>query len=158
MTDAALTRAIVVERVLPHAPEKVWRVLTEAELIGRWLMPNDFRPEIGHRLSFRTRPMGDWDGTVACEVLDCEPPRLLRYRWVGGSAGNSAYGSRLVSVVTWTLTPVAGGTLLHMEHDGFGPGNELAYDAMSGGWARVPERIASLAAELDEAARTGPVA
>jgi uncharacterized protein YndB with AHSA1/START domain len=71
--------AIVVERVSPYPPEKIWHTLTQSELIARWLMPNDFVLAVGHRLNFRTRPMGDWDGVVHCEVLACEPPRLLRY-------------------------------------------------------------------------------
>lgn len=39
---------IRVDRFFPHPPAKVWRVLTEPELIGRWLMPGDFRLEVGH--------------------------------------------------------------------------------------------------------------
>jgi uncharacterized protein YndB with AHSA1/START domain len=44
--DAA-TRSLVVERVIPHPPEKIWRALTEGPLIEEWLMANDsgFRPE-----------------------------------------------------------------------------------------------------------------
>jgi uncharacterized protein YndB with AHSA1/START domain len=147
---AALQRAIVVERILPHPPENVWRVLTTSELISQWLMPNDFQPVVGHRFTFRTKPMGRWDGTVDCEVLACEAPRLLRYSWAGGSDDNAEYGSRLHSVVTWTLTPVADGTRLHMEHDGFGPGNEFAFQAMSGGWERIAGRISELAGELPD--------
>ena len=149
MTGDAVNRAIVVERMLPHPPEKIWRVLTESELIGRWAMPNNFRAEIGHRFTFRTKPMGDWDGVIACQVLACDPARLLRYSWVGGAENNDKYGSRLDSVVTWTLTPKDGGTLLRMEHDGFGPGNAFAYEAMSGGWARLLDRIGELSAELN---------
>jgi uncharacterized protein YndB with AHSA1/START domain len=55
-------RDIVVEGVLPRAPEIAWQALISAELIGRWLMPNDFAPEVGRRFTFRTRPVGDWDG------------------------------------------------------------------------------------------------
>ena len=146
--ESGMQRAIVVERVMPHPPEKIWRVLTESGLIVRWLMPNDFIARVGHRFTFRTTPMGNWDGVVDCKVLDCDPPRLLRYSWVGGSTTNDAYGSRLNSVVTWTLTPADGGTALRMEHDGFGPGNEFAYQAMSGGWACIAERIEALTAEL----------
>ena len=40
-----------------------------------------------------------------------------------------------------TLTPVAGGTRLRLAHEGFGAGNESAYDAMSGGWGRILSRI-----------------
>ena len=148
-SEAALRRAIVVEQILPHPPEKIWRVLTTSELISKWLMPNDFQPSVGHRFNFRTKPMGNWDGLVECEVLECDPPRRLRYSWVGGSDDNAQYGSRLNSVVTWTLIPVEGGTRLHMEHDGFGPGNEFAYEAMSKGWARIAERIGELAGGLD---------
>jgi uncharacterized protein YndB with AHSA1/START domain len=139
---ATQARSIVIEKTLPHPPEKIWRTLTQAELIGQWLMPNDFEPKVGHRFTFKTKPMGDWDGTVHCEVLDCDPPRLLRYSWVGGSKANDAYGSRLESTVTWTLTPSPGGTHLRMEHAGFrSPGNDFAYNAMSPGWGRVMESI-----------------
>jgi uncharacterized protein YndB with AHSA1/START domain len=150
MTAPATTlRSIIVERRLPHAPEKVWRALTEAELLGKWLMSNDFRPVVGHRFTFKAKPMGDWDGTVQCEVLACEPNRLLRYSWIGGAASNKTYGSRLDSTVTFTLTPVDGGTLLRMEHAGFrSPENDFAYEAMSPGWGRIAERLEQVVAAL----------
>jgi uncharacterized protein YndB with AHSA1/START domain len=144
------THAIVVEKVLPYAPEKIWRTLTQSERIAKWLMPNDFAAEVGHHFTFRTTPMGDWDGVVHCAVLDCEPPRLLRYSWKGGSDSNPAYGSRLNSIVTWMLTPVEGGTHLKMVHDGFVfPGNRFAYDAMSPGWGKVMESIARVTSEAE---------
>ena len=71
------THAITVEKVLPYVPEKIWRTLTTGELVARWLMPNDFVASVGHRFTFRTRPMGDWDGIVSCEVLACDPPKLF---------------------------------------------------------------------------------
>ena len=90
--------------------------------------------------------MGDWNGVVHCEALDCEPPRLLRYSWVGGSDSNPAYGARLDSTVTWTLAPVEGGTRLRM--DGFVfPGNRFAHDAMGPGWGRIMDAIARVMAE-----------
>ena len=149
------THAITVEKVLPHSPEKIWRTLTQSEMLAKWLMPNDFVAKIGHRFNFRTQPMGDWDGVVHCEVLECDPPRLLRYSWKGGADTNPDYGSRLDSDVTWTLTPVEGGTHVRMVHDGFVfPGNKFAYDAMSSGWGRVLDRIAAITA--DEAAAVDP--
>jgi uncharacterized protein YndB with AHSA1/START domain len=65
MTFAAEIRDIVVEAVLPHAPEVVWKTLTTADLIDKWLMPNDFSAVVGKKFTFRTKPMGDWD-----EVLE----------------------------------------------------------------------------------------
>jgi uncharacterized protein YndB with AHSA1/START domain len=148
MTEVATTRDIVVEGVLSHAPETVWKALTTAELIGRWLMPNDFAPVVGKRFNFRTKPMGDWDGVVHCEVLEVVPERKLVYSWKGGSNSNPKYGSALDTVVTWTLTPVDGGTRLRLVHAGFcSPGNDFAFDAMSPGWGRVLQGIARVIAE-----------
>lgn len=141
-------RAIVVEEVLPHAPEAIWRVLTVPELLSRWLMNNTFEPKLGHHFTFKARPMGDWDGTVQCEVLEIDPPRRLVYSWVGGSANNAVVGSVLDSVLTFTLTPVAGGTRLKLEHDGFrSPQNDAGYEAMSQGWGSIFQRISALASE-----------
>jgi uncharacterized protein YndB with AHSA1/START domain len=142
------THAITIEKVLPYGPEKIWRTLTASEMVARWLMPNDFAAVVGRRFNFRTKPMGDWDGVVDCEVLAADPPRLLRYSWKGGSDTNPACGSRLNSTVTWTLTPVEGGTHLKMVHDGFEfPGNRFAFDAMGPGWGRALDRIGELTAE-----------
>jgi len=68
MSDAVVTTSIVVERTLPHSRQKIWRMLTEPDLISQWLMPNDFQPIAGHRFKFHTKPQGDWDGVVHCEV------------------------------------------------------------------------------------------
>lgn len=76
MTETIATRAIVVERTLPYPPKKIWRTLTDPALISQWLMPNDFQPVVGHRFNFRTKPQGDWDGVVDCEVLEIMPAKL----------------------------------------------------------------------------------
>ena len=49
-------RSIVVEREMPHPPEKIWRALTQGPLIEEWLMKNDFQPVVGHRFNFRATP------------------------------------------------------------------------------------------------------
>jgi uncharacterized protein YndB with AHSA1/START domain len=142
------THAITVEQVLPYAVDKIWRTLTTSELLMKWLMPNDFQPTVGHRFNFRTKPIGDWDGVVHCEVLACDPPQLLRYSWKGGADTNPDFGSKLDSVVTWTLTPVEGGTQVRMVHDGFVfPGNRYAFDIMSPGWGKIVDAIGRVAAE-----------
>jgi uncharacterized protein YndB with AHSA1/START domain len=76
------------------------------------------------------------------------PNRKLVYSWKGGSPANSKYGSTLDSVVTWTLTPVEGGTRLRLVHAGFrSPENDFAFDAMSSGWGRIVRRIGEIAGE-----------
>ncbi len=53
---AESTRTLVIERVFPHPPEKLWRALTENPLITQWLMKNDFEPVVGRKFQFRSEP------------------------------------------------------------------------------------------------------
>jgi uncharacterized protein YndB with AHSA1/START domain len=39
----AETLSVVVEREVPHPPEKIWRALTQPHLIEEWLMKTDFK-------------------------------------------------------------------------------------------------------------------
>ncbi len=137
-----MSKSIVIDYDLPGPPAKVWRALTEPALLAAWLMESDIVAEVGHRFSFRSRPWGDWDGTVACEVLEVIPNERLVYTWVGGGAK-----SRLESTVTWTLTATATGTRLHLEHAGFTDANAAGYDAMTKGWRDKRDDLARLSQE-----------
>jgi uncharacterized protein YndB with AHSA1/START domain len=134
-------RSLVFERRMPHPPEKIWRALTESALIEEWLMENDFVAKIGHRFTFRATPLPGWSGVTNCEVVTVEPPRILAYRWGDGTESDS----RLQTLVTWTLTPDEGGTLVRMEQSGFRAKDELAHKRMGGGWPRVLERLEQVA-------------
>jgi uncharacterized protein YndB with AHSA1/START domain len=142
---ATETRSIVVERVMPHSPEKIWRALTQSALIEEWLMRNDFEPVVGHKFNFRAQPMAGWNGVADCEVLIVEPPHRLA--WRQNASGDQAING-LKSVVTWILTPVEGGTRVRMEHTGFRPQDEAGYKAMSGGWPRAVEKLEWITSEL----------
>jgi uncharacterized protein YndB with AHSA1/START domain len=125
------TLTINLEEWLPHSPAKVWRALTDPELLGRWLMPNDFKLELGHRFTFRTAPMPavGFDGVVRCRVLAIEDQRLLRLSWCGGRG--------LDSTLTWRLAPEGRGTRLFLEHAGFDPDDPIqrqAHERMGNGW------------------------
>jgi uncharacterized protein YndB with AHSA1/START domain len=147
MTEA---REIVVDEVLPHKPEIVWKTLTTAELMGRWLMtPTGFEAVEGKRFTYQTTPAGEWDGVIRCQVLEAIPNERLSYSWTGGDDGNNGqYGSRLETVATFTLTKVGVGTRLRLVHSGFVlPKNDAAFKSMSGGWAKVVQRIDTIAGE-----------
>jgi uncharacterized protein YndB with AHSA1/START domain len=123
-------RTVRVDEFLPHRPERVWKALTDPDLVAVWLMPGDVRPQIGHRFTFRTAPRPDagFDGVIHCEILAAEPERLLRYTWRGGS---------LDTTVTWTLVPEGHGTRLFLEHDGFDPDDpaqQFTRRILDGGW------------------------
>lgn len=128
------TESIVVDYTLNEPPAEIWRALTEPKLLSQWLMENDIQPVVGHKFNFRAKPMGDWNGIVDCEILEADPPHKLVYSWKGGSDKNKAYGHRLDTTVTWTLTPTpSGGTLLHLVHHGFQP-DDYAFQIMGQGW------------------------
>ena len=128
MTDTANeTQSVVVERDIPHAPEKLWRALTQPHLIEEWLMKNDFNAAVGHRFNLR----GDWGGVLDCEVLAIEPNRTLSYTW-NFAHDDPAFDLR--SVVTFTLTPSGAGTHLRMEQAGFRPEQKQALGGARHGW------------------------
>ena len=123
MTDNATeTLSVVVEREIPHPPEKIWRALTQPLLIEEWLMKNDFEPVVGHSFNLRA----DW-GAVDCQVREVEPNKTLSYTW-------GAFG--LESLVTWTLTPTAAGTRLRMKQSGFRPDQQQAFQGAKYGWQK----------------------
>ncbi|CCD96656.1 conserved hypothetical protein [Bradyrhizobium sp. ORS 375] len=140
------TQAIMVEEIFPHAPEVIWRVLTNGELIGRWLMaPTGFEAVVGTHFTFQTTPAGEWDGTIHCEVLEVVPNERLSYAWKGGHAGNVGYGAPLATVVTFTLARADTGTRLRLVHSGFVlPANETAYRKMGEGWKTVVKKLDQL--------------
>lgn len=122
MTDMAETRSVIIERELPHPLEKIWRALTQPQLIEEWLMKNDFQPLLNQSFELR----GDW-GSVACKVLEIEPNRKLVYSWEANG---------LESVVTWTLAPTGAGTNLRMEQSGFRADQEQFYQGARAAWPR----------------------
>ena len=134
MTNATPTRTLVIERELPHPPEKIWRALTQGPLIEQWLMKNDFQPTVGHRFNFRATPVPNWDGLISSEVLVVEPNSRLSYIW-------SSMG--LETVVTWTLTPTQSGTHLKMEQSGFSieKSSDVYYKGANWGWQKFIDNL-----------------
>jgi uncharacterized protein YndB with AHSA1/START domain len=149
-TQGSNTQAIVVEEVFPHTPEMIWKTLTTGELMGRWLhmAPSGFAAVKGTRFTYQTTPAGAWDGVIHCQVLEAVPNERLVYAWTGGDEANAGYGSRLDTVVTFTLSRVANGTRLRVVHSGFVlPKNDTAFKNMSGGWKKVVPSIGAIAGE-----------
>jgi uncharacterized protein YndB with AHSA1/START domain len=142
---AAATRTVVVERRMSHPPAKIWRALTQGPLIEAWLMKNDFQPIAGHKFNFRATPLPHWNGVVDCEVLVVEPCARLSYSW--NASGDEASGG-LRTVVTWTLTPADGGTLVRMEQSGFRAEDEANYQGAGYGWQRFVAGLERVAAGL----------
>ena len=140
---------IVVDEILPHTPETIWKALTSGDLIARWLMPADgFAAVVGQAFTYQTRAAGEWDGTIRCRVIEVVPDSRLSYSWQGGHPSNVGYGAPLDTVVTWTLTPTDGGTRVQLVHSGFVlPRNDSAYTGMGEGWKKVVRQLDDITAE-----------
>jgi uncharacterized protein YndB with AHSA1/START domain len=137
---AAGMRSVVVEREIPHPPEKIWRALTQPHLIEEWLMNNNFESIVGHRFNLRRNPKPDLNIVIDCQVLVVEPNKTLSYTW-------AAYD--LESVVTWTLTPTSTGTRLRMEQSGFRPDQKQAYGGAGAGWRQFFADLEQVLTRID---------
>ena len=144
-TAAEITRAVVVERRVPHSLDKVWRALTQSPLLEDWLMANDFEAKVGHRFTFHMPPMEGWNGVTDCEVLTVVPHEELSYTW-NASGAEAATGIR--TVVKWTLEPVDGGVRVRMEQSGFRPQDQRNFMGAKYGWERNLGELERVAGRL----------
>lgn len=125
---------------LPHAPEKVWRALTEPELLAEWLLPVlDLQLEPNAAFTFKTQAYPGWDGTVNCRFLEIEPLRKLSYAWAVPF---------LDTVVTFTLTPTASGTRLSLVQSGFKPDQKRESGGARYGWKLMGGKLVDLLARI----------
>lgn len=118
---------IRLSQYIDHTPAKVWRALTDPNLIAKWWAKGDVQPVVGHRF---TLDMGKW-GQQPCEVLAVEAERLLSYSFAPGT---------LDTIITWRIEPDGTGTRIHLEHSGFdlnSPLGKAAFAGMNGGWPKV---------------------
>ncbi len=133
-TDRSQTETLAFEFELAHAPEKVWRAITEPELLEQWLLPVfDLALEPGAAFMFKTQPFPGWDGVVNCRMLAIEPLRKLSYSWV--------VGDDLTTVVTFTLTPTDTGTHVMLVQSGFKPDQKQNFGGARYGWKMMGEKL-----------------
>ncbi|HUD78996.1 MAG TPA: SRPBCC domain-containing protein [Streptosporangiaceae bacterium] len=112
----------------PYAPETVWRAVTDPALVPLWTStgrggtPEGFAPEVGCQFRFVGKPVPGWDGIVRCEVLEVDPPSLLRYSWRDDKD--------TVTQVTYRLEAHEGGTRFSYDHTGFTGAGGLMMSAL----------------------------
>jgi len=136
-TARGQTDAIAFEFELPHAPEKVWRALTDPVLLAEWLLPvvaGSLEPHAA--FTFKTQPYPGWDGTVNCRMLEIETHKKLSYTWV--------VGDMLDTVVTFMLEPMASGTRLSLVQSGFKPEQKQNFGGARYGWKMMGGKLVDL--------------
>lgn len=141
-TTPSQTESIAFEFDLSHRPAKVWRALTDPELLAQWLLPViGLELEPGAAFTFKTQAYPPWDGTVHCRILEIDEPRKLSYAWVVGDM-------ELDTVVTFTLTPTATGTLLSLVQSGFKPTQKQNSGGARYGWKMMGGKLIDVLARI----------
>jgi uncharacterized protein YndB with AHSA1/START domain len=136
-TAPSQTESLSFELDLDHAPEKVWRALTDPALVAEWLLPAvGLKLEPGTAFLLKTDPHPGWDGTVSCRLLEIEAHKKLSYTWV--------VGDMLDTVVTFTLAPTASGTRLSLVHSGFKPDQKQSFGGARYGWNMMGGKLVDL--------------
>ena len=142
-TDKTLlsqTESLSFEFDLHHAPEKVWRALTDPVLLAEWLLPVlDLELEPGAAFTFKTQPHPGWDGTVNCRFVEIEAQTKLSWAWVVGD---------IDTVVTFTLSPTASGTRLSLVQSGFRPDQKQNSGGARYGWKMMGGKLIELLARV----------
>ena len=135
-TARSQIESISFEFDLHPSPEKVWRALTDPELLAEWLLPAiGLELEPGAEFMFKTQPYPGWDGTVNCRFIEIEPQRKLSYTWTVPF---------LDTVVTFSLAPSASGTRLSLVQSGFTPEQKRESGGARYGWKMMGEKLVDL--------------
>ncbi|MGW3966625.1 SRPBCC family protein [Amycolatopsis sp. NPDC005003] len=142
---------IHIVRDYPHSPLKVWRAMTDPELIPYWTSTGKgaraegFEPVVGNRFRFVAKSMPGWRGIVDCEVLEVRERELLHYTWVGAEGETPSH-------VRYRLEPTAEGTRFTYHHTGFTGIGGFAMAKLLGSvrTKMLTVGVPALLAELDE--------
>lgn len=125
-----------IRRVLPSAPERVWRALTDPQALEAWFWP---RETYGTVAEADPRPGGKYriDApkagiTAAGEYVTVEPPRRLVMTWRWGDESTE-------TLVTIELDDTADGTVLTLTHERFADDQDR--DGHAQGWSDCLDRL-----------------
>ena len=124
----------VIERTYNAPVEKVWRAITDRDLMKQWYFDiAAFKPEVGFEFTFDG---GSEEKTYThlCKVLEVVPNKKLSYSWrYKDYEGNS--------IVTFELFDEDGKTRLKLTHTGletFPQNNkDFAKESFAQGWTHI---------------------
>ena len=139
-TARSQSESLSFEFDLHHAPEKVWRALTDPVLLAEWLLPVvGLRLEPGAAFTLNAPPQPGWDGKVNCRFLEIDAYRKLSYTWTVGD---------IDTVVAFALMPTASGTRLSLVQSGFRPDQKRNFGGARYGWKMMGGRLVDLLARI----------
>jgi uncharacterized protein YndB with AHSA1/START domain len=124
MTETSTPATIRVDQFVAAPPEKVWRLLTEPQLLRLWWAEGQVAAVVGHQF---TLDMPGY-GKQSCKVLEVDAPHRLVYTFTAAWT------------LSWRLEAEGDGTRVFVEHSGFDLGDVRMVDAferMGPGWRDV---------------------
>jgi uncharacterized protein YndB with AHSA1/START domain len=135
--SGSLIRPIDLEVQLPVDPAAAWRAVTDPDRVMEWFTSASPVGPVGsvHRLDFG-------DGSVVSGLItDLVPGHRFAHRWHWDGADAAE-----TTLVTWTITPSAGGSTIRLVHDGWVEAglDEAARDDHEGYWAGYLEDLRDL--------------
>jgi len=147
------------EVFIDASPEVVFEVISQPEHVREW-WPDDAQYEAtpgstGHIVFANA---GGADHVAQLEVLEVLPPHTFSFRWTQPEGEPAKEGNSLL--VTFTLTPKDGGTMLTMVESGFREMGweaavlEAQYNDHLSGWSYFIPRVAPYVATLAGKAAT----
>lgn len=89
-----MSPTICVDQFVAAPPEKVWRLLTEPDLLRRWWAEGEVAAVVGHQFELDMPGFGK----QPCKVLEVDPPRRFVYTFTAAWT------------LAWTLEPEGAGT------------------------------------------------
>jgi uncharacterized protein YndB with AHSA1/START domain len=140
--------AIVSEIQIAAPPERVFRALSDPGELKRWFSGPDcpakfwkMDARVGGQYSYSTEKGSITVNGVSefeChgEILECVPPRLLVYTWIG----NWHDDKFARTIVRWELEKKGSGTHVKVTHSGLA-NLPIARKDYSGGWTGVVEML-----------------
>ena len=124
MNQTSLPATITVDQFVAAPPEKVWRLLTEPELMRLWWAEGQVAAVVGHQFVLDMPGYGK----QPCKVLEVDPPHRFVYTFTPAWT------------LSWRLAAEGTGTRVFLEHSGFDlddVGMAEAFDRMGPGWRDV---------------------
>ncbi len=122
---------------LPVDPATAWRAITDPDRVVEWFTLASPLGSVGslYRLDFG-------DGSIVSGVVtELEPGRRFAHRWHWDGAA-----AEETTLVTWTVTPTAGGATVGLRHTGWAEAglDEQIRDDHEGYWAGYLEDLREL--------------
>jgi len=116
--------------------QRVWQAITENQEVSQWLVPTDFKAEVGS--SYCLKDPKDNCNMVTGMVKEASPYTLI-YSWINEAVKD------VETTVRWDLVEENGGTTLTMTHSGISKYSDNVRTEMinsyTGGWERCFDNL-----------------